>query len=65
MKVLFIGGTGNISMACTRLAVKSGFDVYHLNRGSDGKDTPEEVKTITCDISKTEEVKMLLKDHSF
>ena len=27
MKILFIGGTGNISMACTRLALESGFDV--------------------------------------
>ena len=33
MKVLFIGGTGNISAASTRLAVANGMDVYLLNRG--------------------------------
>jgi nucleoside-diphosphate-sugar epimerase len=33
MRVLFIGGTGNISTACTRLAVERGFDVHLLNRG--------------------------------
>ena len=32
MKVLFLGGTGIISTACTRLAVARGFDVTVLNR---------------------------------
>jgi nucleoside-diphosphate-sugar epimerase len=34
MKVLFIGGTGLISSACTQLAVESGVDLFLLNRGS-------------------------------
>jgi nucleoside-diphosphate-sugar epimerase len=33
MRVLFIGGTGNISGACSRLAVSRGIDLYLLNRG--------------------------------
>jgi nucleoside-diphosphate-sugar epimerase len=33
MKVLFIGGTGIISSACTRLAVDRGLDLFLLNRG--------------------------------
>jgi nucleoside-diphosphate-sugar epimerase len=33
MKILFIGGTGIISTACTRLAIARGFDVTLLNRG--------------------------------
>ena len=33
MKVLFIGGTGIISTACTRLAAERGIDVTLLNRG--------------------------------
>lgn len=33
MRVLFIGGTGIISTACTRLAVERGFEVTLLNRG--------------------------------
>ena len=36
MRVLFIGGTGIISTACTRLAVERGFDVTLLNRGQRG-----------------------------
>ena len=35
MKVLFVGGTGLISSACTRLAVERGLDLFHLNRGRD------------------------------
>ena len=34
MRVLFIGGTGLISSACTRLAVERGVDLFLLNRGS-------------------------------
>jgi nucleoside-diphosphate-sugar epimerase len=33
MRVLFIGGTGIISTACTRLALDRGFEVTLLNRG--------------------------------
>jgi nucleoside-diphosphate-sugar epimerase len=37
MKVLFIGGTGIISTACTQLAVARGFDLTVLNRGQRAK----------------------------
>jgi len=33
MKILFIGGTGTISSACTRLALERGFALTLLNRG--------------------------------
>ncbi|MGA2513180.1 MAG: SDR family oxidoreductase [Candidatus Limnocylindrales bacterium] len=33
MKVLFVGGTGLISGACTSLAVERGLDLFLLNRG--------------------------------
>ncbi|MBN2003372.1 MAG: SDR family oxidoreductase [Anaerolineae bacterium] len=33
MRVLFIGGTGIISSACSHLAVERGMDLYLLNRG--------------------------------
>ncbi len=45
MKVLFIGGTGNISATCSRLAVKNGIDLYHMNRGKVIAEIPAEVKT--------------------
>jgi nucleoside-diphosphate-sugar epimerase len=34
MRVLFIGGTGNISASCARLCVARGMDVFLLNRGT-------------------------------
>jgi nucleoside-diphosphate-sugar epimerase len=36
MRVLFVGGTGNISGATSRMAVERGFDLVHLNRGRHG-----------------------------
>ena len=53
MKALFIGGTGNISSAVSRLAVERGIDLYHLNRGTT-KINITGVKTITGDINNPE-----------
>ena len=49
MKVLFIGGSGIISSAITRLVAKTGWEVYHLNRGN-RKGEFENVTHIQCDI---------------
>jgi len=40
MKVLFIGGTGNISAASSRLASAKGIEVHLLNRGNRRVDIP-------------------------
>ena len=50
MKILFIGGTGTISMAITRLLAAEGHTLYLLNRGTRSAELPEGVQTITCDI---------------
>ncbi len=50
MKVLFIGGTGNISTAVSKLAIEKGIELFHLNRGK-RKVEIKGVKTITADIS--------------
>jgi len=50
MKVLFLGGTGNISTAVTRLAVERGIEVTLLRRGQRAADLPENVRTITADV---------------
>ncbi len=50
MKVLFIGGTGNISTSVSRLCVERGVDLYLLNRGKRGVKI-RGAKTITGDIS--------------
>ena len=46
MKILFIGGTGTISMAITRLLAERGEEVYLLNRGSRNAELPENVKRL-------------------
>jgi nucleoside-diphosphate-sugar epimerase len=50
MRVLFIGGTGIISTACTRLAARRGIDLTLLTRGQHAAGLPEGVHTITADI---------------
>ena len=62
MKVLFIGGTGNISTAASRLALQRGMDLYHLNRGNT-KVALSGVKTILGDINKPDECAELAKHH--
>ena len=51
MKVLFIGGTGIISTASTRLAAERGIEMTLLRRGQHAVELPENVSTITADIS--------------
>ena len=61
MKVLFIGGTGNISTSVSKLAVLKGIDLYLLNRGKSSVDIPG-TKSIICDITKPDELKKSLAD---
>ena len=66
MKVLFIGGTGVISSACSELAISRGIDLYHLNRGkSAGIRKVEEVKTIISDIRNFDETRKALLGYEF
>jgi len=50
MKVLFIGGTGIISSACSRVAVEAGIQLFHLRRGKTGRQVPLGIKMLTGDI---------------
>ncbi len=65
MKVLFIGGTGVISSACSKLAIEKGIDLYHLNRGQTTRTVPEGVKQLRGDIRDFQSVETLLKDTLF
>jgi len=66
MKALFIGGTGTISMAIVRrLAEKTDWEVWLLNRGRRAADVPAGVHTITADINDEAAVAELLKDQFF
>jgi len=50
MKVLFIGGTGIISSACSELALERGMELYLLNRGKSIRPAPAGVKLLNGDI---------------
>jgi nucleoside-diphosphate-sugar epimerase len=64
MKVLFIGGTGNISVSVSKLAIERGFDLYLLNRGKLNV-TIEGAKTLIADIKQPDQVKKALEGHKF
>ena len=51
MKVLFIGGTGLISSACSELALQRGLDLTLLNRARSGKyPAPAGARVLTADV---------------
>ena len=50
MKVLFIGGTGIISSACSELALQRGIELYMLNRGQSSRPVPEGARVLRGDI---------------
>lgn len=63
MKVLFIGGTGNISASVSNFAVRSGIDLVLLNRGR--SPSIKGVRTITCDIEDEQAVKTAIAHEQF
>ena len=65
MRVLFIGGTGIISTACTRLAADRGIDLTLLTRGRHSADLPAGVKTLTADIDNPASAAATLGDSPF
>lgn len=56
MKILFVGGTGVISSACSALALERGLDLYLLNRGQSPRPAPPGAKILAADIRRPETV---------
>lgn len=50
MRVLFIGGTGNLSLDCSHRALARGMEVWHLNRGSQPDKAPKGVRSLQADV---------------
>ena len=63
MKALFLGGTGTISSACTALALRQGWEVTLLNRGS--RPAPEGMEQIVADCTDPDAMKAALAGRSF
>ena len=64
MKVLFIGGTGNISTTCSTLAVQKGLHLYILNRNKNNTYITGATH-YQADIHKKEEVEKILQHQTF
>ncbi|MDL2300928.1 SDR family oxidoreductase [Lachnospiraceae bacterium OttesenSCG-928-D06] len=65
MKVLFIGGTGTISMAITKKLLEQNHEVYLINRGNRNSALPKGAHILTADINEEEKVASLISDLSF
>lgn len=65
MKVLFIGGTGIISSACSELCITRGIELYLLNRGRSFRPAPEGARLLQGDLRDPNSVRAALGDHSF
>jgi len=65
MKVLFIGGTGIISSACSRQALDQGITLTLLNRGQAARPIPDGVEILHADIRDTAAVQAALKNRMF
>lgn len=65
MRVLFIGGTGIISTACTRLAAEQGIELTLLTRGRHQAAIPAGVRTLNVDIEDEPSASRALAETSF
>ena len=67
MKILFIGGTGLISSACSDLAIERGHELFLLNRSASTKyPAPKEATILQADIyTDTAHLSSLLAGHRF
>ena len=65
MNVLFIGGTGVISSACSRLAIERGIRLTLLNRGKSDRPAPEGAEVVHGDIRNPDSVRSALGNRTF
>ena len=66
MKVLFIGGTGKISSACSQLAIERGIELYLLNRGqTTARPAPNAARILPGDIRNKDSAAEALGSHHF
>ena len=66
LRVLFIGGSGVISSACSRVAVESGIELFVLNRGrGTSRPLPPGVTMLRADIREPGSVRDEIKDLEF
>jgi nucleoside-diphosphate-sugar epimerase len=59
MRILFIGGTGLISTAASRMAIAEGHELYLLNRGLRSAQIPG-ARSLTADVRRPDEIRAAL-----
>ena len=65
MKVLFIGGTGVISSACSELAIQKGIELYLLNRGQSKRPETRGAIHLQGDIHQPDNASAAIGDMTF
>ncbi|HOX49740.1 MAG TPA: SDR family oxidoreductase [Spirochaetales bacterium] len=65
MRLLFIGGTGNLSYETSLRALAKGYELFHLNRGRRVDRSLEEVTTLYADIRDPEAARAALGELDF
>jgi nucleoside-diphosphate-sugar epimerase len=66
LRVLFIGGSGIISSACSRVAIDSGIELFVLNRGRSAvRPLPPGVNMLRADIREPDSVRDEISDLAF
>src|SRR6204780_1671995 len=66
LRVLFIGGSGVISSACSRVAVESGIELFVLNRGRGSvRPLPPGTTRLHADVREPQSVREVIKDLDF
>jgi nucleoside-diphosphate-sugar epimerase len=65
LKVLFLGGTGVISSASTRLAAERGIDLTVLNRGTSWRTLPDGVEHLRADARDPQSVREAIGSREF
>ena len=66
VSVLFIGGSGRISSACSQLAVERGLELFVLNRGNHtGRTLPTGARVLRGDIRDPASVRHAIGDREF
>jgi nucleoside-diphosphate-sugar epimerase len=66
LRVLFLGGSGVISSACSRVAVESGIELFVLNRGRGSlRPLPPGTTMLHADVREPQSVRDVIKDLDF
>lgn len=64
MKILYVGGTGEISFDCVHESVRAGHDVHVFNRGHHNDGLPDGVTFLTGDLQDDQQYRQIA-DHGF